>query len=196
MKAAKVITGWLIDNDAIKKEDEELYIYAVSNFVLTLIPVVSVLVFANLIGHLLEGLFMIIPFLVIRKFSGGFHFRSAVLCMVTSITVLILLLIFTVRIALLPVFDIGIVLSVISLSLNSPIDSEARRLDEEEISHFKRTAALIAVSFMIIYMILRAAFIISALQVLIGIAKSLSSGIILAALLQIPFMFKKRPLEC
>ena len=139
---------------------------------------------------------MIIPFLVIRKFSGGFHFRSAVLCMVTSITVLILLLIFTVRIALLPVFDIGIVLSVISLSLNSPIDSEARRLDEEEISHFKRTAALIAVSFMIIYMILRAAFIISALQVLIGIAKSLSSGIILAALLQIPFMFKKRPLEC
>ena len=196
MKAAKVITGWLIDNDAIKKEDEELYIYAISNFVLTLIPVVSVLVFANLIGHLLEGLLMIIPFLVIRKFSGGFHFRSAVLCMVTSITALILLLIFTVRIALLPVFDIGIVLSVISLSLNSPIDSEARRLDEEEISHFKRTAGFIAVSFMIIYMILRAAFIISALQVLIGIAKSLSSGIILAALLQIPFMFKKRPLEC
>ena len=31
-----------------------------------------------------EGLLMILPFMLIRKFSGGFHLKSSTVCLVSS----------------------------------------------------------------------------------------------------------------
>ena len=188
MNTAKRITEWLIERGAIRSEDEELYIFAICNTFLTFVPMISVMFLAYIMGSLVEGITLVIPFLTIRKFSGGFHFDSAIKCMITTVALLILLLLFTIRITLITVFDISILLAGISLSINSPIDSEARRLDEEEKAHFKKTACIISVIYISIYFTLRAVNVISGYSLPMRIAKSIASGMILGALLQLPVL--------
>ena len=190
MKIAKRITKWLIKKGAISRNDEELYVFALCNTFLTLVPLLSVLAVAYLMNSILEGISLVIPFLIIRKFSGGFHFNSAVICITVSIFLLISLLFFSIKIALLPVFDAGILLSGLSLSRNSPIDSEARMLDEEEKKHFKKATHIISIIFVTLYLSLRILSILYTMPIIIRIARSLSTGMIFAALLQIPVLIK------
>lgn len=192
MNMAKKIAGWLCRSGAIREDEEELYIFAICNTFLTLVPLVSVLLIAYMMDSLPEGLALVIPFLTIRKFSGGFHFDSAVKCMITSILLLVMLLIISLKITLLPVFDAGILLAGISVSVNSPIDSEARRLDDEEIRRFKRTAGIISLVFILIYLMMRILSAILNMPVLIRIERCLSSGMMLAAILQFPVLIRRR----
>ena len=39
----------------------------------TIIPLIMVMIIGGILGLMKNGIVMIIPFLVIRKFSGGFH---------------------------------------------------------------------------------------------------------------------------
>lgn len=190
MYAVKKITTWLIDRGAIRAEEEELYIFAICNTFLTLVPMISVFIIAYFAGSFVEGLTLVIPFLIIRKFSGGFHFNSAVKCLITTICSLILLLFLTSRITLLLVFDVNIILSAVSISINSPIDSEARRLDDSEKIHFRNVSRFISLFFLILYLELRINYVMFGMKTSIRIAKSISSGMAFAALLQIPVLIK------
>ncbi len=60
-KYAGTIITWLICQQAIQEQDRELYTYALYNMVL-----------------------LIIPFMMLRKFSGGFHAKTPLRCMAIS----------------------------------------------------------------------------------------------------------------
>ena len=71
------ISAWLIKHDAIKSEDKELYEYAIYSFFITISPLFLVILISGIMGKLFEGIVVIIPFMVLRKFSGGFHAKKA-----------------------------------------------------------------------------------------------------------------------
>ncbi|ANU54539.1 hypothetical protein ADH66_17155 [Acutalibacter muris] len=47
-------------------------------------PLGLALVISFFLNMVVEGLLLIIPFLLVRKFCGGFHFQSPVLCGILS----------------------------------------------------------------------------------------------------------------
>ena len=137
------------------------------------------IIIGSCMGKLKESIIIILPFMMIRRFSGGYHAKHLCSCLISSNCLLII----CIRIASL--IKCGLVLSIItfcaifSLITFSPIDNENRRLNACEKKHYKHITAIIALLFGIVYFIL-CIFQIDTYAVCISV------GLLLSAALQIP----------
>ena len=179
----KRITGWLIKKQIISQEDRELYEYAVFSMFITMLPLLLAIIVGALGGNIKGYILVIIPFFILRKYSGGYHAKHASVCFLESL----LLLVITVKVAdsRFSIYAIIIiaVISIVSLVINSPIDSENRRLDEYEINICKRVVRVIVFALLIICTILYYMKCENNLRYVL-------CGIILTAVMQIPEIIK------
>lgn len=181
---SKVI-GWLIQQKTIESSDRELYEYALCSFLVSNIPLVFLVIASILLGKLLEGMLIVLPFMIIRKFCGGYHAKHVYTCFILS-TGLVLSGFYIVNYLNCNYF-IMMVISGISIMFNSPIDSHNKRLDKSEIKLYKRITEMLIVSIIVLYIIL---FIIKCSYY----AKYLAMSITLIAILQVPCIVKNRVL--
>lgn len=181
---SKVI-GWLIQQKTIESSDRELYEYALYSFLVSNIPLVFLVIASILLGKLLEGMLIVLPFMIIRKFCGGYHAKHVYTCFILS-TGLVLSGFYIVNYLNCNYF-IMMVISGVSIMFNSPIDSQNKRLDKSEIKLYKRITEMLIVSIIVLYIIL---FIIKCSYY----AKYLAMSITLIAILQVPCIVKNRML--
>ena len=87
-RLAAVTAKWLLQAGAISASDVELYEYSIYGFLFTLCPLGLVLIISMFLHMVVEGILLIIPFILIRKFCGGFHFQSPAFCGIVSTLVL------------------------------------------------------------------------------------------------------------
>lgn len=157
-------------------------------FLFSLLPLVLVMLLGCASGMLLEGVLMIVPFILVRKFSGGFHLQSPGVCFVSSLMLLSAFL-FLIRLVSMKQSFILLsclaVASTLQLFFCSPIDNEARKLSEKERAAFKKVARIMSLLFLAIYIALLS-FGQSRFAVPIG------TGLILTALLQVPCFFAEK----
>lgn len=179
----KGITNWLIENDAIDSLDRELYEYAIYSMLITISPLLLVLIIGFGMGTVVEGVVFILPFMCIRKFSGGYHAKSAGVCFISSCAILVLCMWLTANLEYNSWITFITTVSVVSLCINSPMDSENKRLDDLEKKRYKKTTAFFAIIFFIGHLI-------CIFQELFWIANSLAVGIFLTASLQLPCLFQ------
>ena len=187
-KTADAIAGWLLQKGAISEEDCELYAYSAFSLILGIAPVFITLVLGSLTGMLKEGLLMIAPFIIIRKFSGGYHLKSTVTCFITSTGIIgagLLIIWISVKNTYYMPFGILSLLAAISICIFSPIDSEDRRLSEREQSVFGLIARIMILTVTGLCIVL-------ILFNLMDAAVSIETGICIVALLQIPAVIKQR----
>lgn len=178
------VTNWLIKNNAIKEKDRELYEYAIHSLWLLIAPILLAFVFGAVMGTAGKGLLVIFLFVFVRKFSGGYHAKSESNCLIGS-SILIALCVYCAK-HMHYTWGFGVVtaISVISLSVFSPIDSANRRLKEEEKMLYRKLTERIAGIFLILHVIL----------VSVGVetyAVCIGVGLIMSASLQIPCILKK-----
>ena len=86
---SKTLVKWLLKTGAISQQDADVYEYGVYSFLFSCIPFGLVLVLSIPLDMAWEGVLLIIPFFFLRKFTGGFHFQSALPCLVTSTLLLL-----------------------------------------------------------------------------------------------------------
>ena len=179
--------GWLEQEGAISGEDHTLFAYAAYSLLFGLMPIFIVMFLGIVFGMLREGLLMIIPFMLIRKFSGGYHLNSSRQCIILSCALLILALAI---VKVLLYFDsaffltILVALSVLSLCHFSPVDNDARKLSEKERRQFRRIAQFLSASMFATYTLLRTV-------ASTNYATPIGVGILLAAFLQILCFFRE-----
>ena len=128
------------------------------------------------------------PQTMIRKFSGGFHLKSSTICLVSSTLLLSLFLLIIKTLTTkenIIIFTCFVIASSIQIFLCSPIDNEARKLNEREFSVFKKGARTMSAMFLILYIVL-----LSFGQM--RFATPVGAGNILTASLQIPCFFTKK----
>ena len=134
-RMSSIIVKWLLHAGAISENDRELYEYAAYSFLFSLLPLILIMLLGCASGMLLEGVLMIVPFILVRKFSGGFHLQSPGVCFVSS---LLLLSAFLFLIRLVSMKQSFILLSCLAVASTlqlffcSPIDNEVRKLSEKE----------------------------------------------------------------
>lgn len=185
------IVKWLLRAGAISENDRELYEFAAYSFLFSLLPLVLVMLLGCASGMLVEGVLMILPFMLIRKFSGGFHLQSPGVCFVSS-TLLLSAFLFLIRLVIdeqrLIIFTCLALASTLQVFFCSPIDNEARKLSGKERAVFKKVARIMSVLFLAVYIALMS-FDQNRFAVPVG------AGIVLTALLQIPcfFTMKRHP---
>lgn len=178
------IIEWLINIQVIDREDRELYEYAVYSICITMLPLFLSIAVGALQRNIKGYVLVIIPFLFLRKFSGGYHAKNAFSCLIESI---ILLTVFAkIADSCINTFSIILasLLSIIVLVINSPIDSENRRLDDYE----KNTCRHV------VWVICGILFVIDILLYVLDYRSELRyimCGVILTAVMQIPGIIEK-----
>lgn len=186
--AAFKIVNWLLNAGAISQKDKDLYEYAAYSLLFNLLPFCIVTVLGCIIGIPSEGILMILPLVLIRNFSGGFHLKSPALCLVFSTTLLFTSLIsIKTLVAERHVFSFTVLVAsaAVQIFLCSPIESEARKLSKKEFIIFKKAAKTMSILFLMSYIIL-------SVLGLIHFSVPIGYGIILTAMLQIPCFFSKK----
>jgi len=178
-KVTKNITNWLVENGAIVDSDVELYEYAIYSMIITISPLFLVLFIGIAMGTVLEGMIMIVPFMCIRKFSGGYHAKNPSVCFINSCVILV----FCMWMATHLVYDdwtaVITTVCVLSLCWNGPMESENKQLDDCEKRKYRRITIVLSVIFYVIHWI---CVCIEMQQ----IAICLAIGICLTASLQLP----------
>lgn len=180
----RALSGWLIKHDAIEPDDRELYEYALYSFLVSVMPLAIFLIASGMIGMLTEGLLIVIPFMVTRKFSGGYHAGHAYTCMMISVGLLTSSFYIVNHAECNWIVHILMAISGLSVVVNSPIDSENKRLEEDEINQYRRTTCLLIIIIMVFY---------SALVALNQkhYAVCLAVSLVLTAVMQLPCIFQR-----
>lgn len=147
-KASTLAARWLAEEGAITQEQQAIYAYALFSLVWGLLPLIIMAALGWALGLLYEGFLLLLPYMLLRKLSGGFHFASAAVCFVFSTAILWVTLVLTdiVIQSVAPTAFAGVtVLPVLLICLCSPIDSEARRLDKKERQVFRRLSRVFSI---------------------------------------------------
>lgn len=183
---AQIVTKWLLNEGVISFKDEILYVYIIESFLFSCLPLLLVFIISIALHMVTEGIIMILPFIFIRKFSGGFHFKSQYMCFIFSSILLLSFLLLIQNILKHEnyyVCSLAVYTSVIILTLCSPIDCKERKLTQKERSLFKKVTIILSLFFLLLYSIL--IFYDEWNQ---GI--SLGLGIVIPAFLQLPCIFR------
>ncbi|MFR0866365.1 MAG: accessory gene regulator ArgB-like protein [Eubacterium sp.] len=178
-----LLSRWLIKHNAIAPSDRELYEYALYSFLLSLTPLIIFLVISGVIGMFWEGMLIVFPFMVLRKFAGGFHAKHAFVCLIVSTGLLALCLYVVAHISNKCFFDGLVAVAVINIIIHSPIDSENRRLSEtekEQYSWMTRFLVIVIMMFYVILIIVRLRY----------YASCVAISLCLSALLQLPCVLR------
>lgn len=182
------VANWLASEGNVSNDDHALYKYATYSFLFGMIPVaISVLcgIFMGIIG---ESLLLMIPFILIRKFSGGYHLESSRMCFLLSLTVIVaacgLLKWLLGHVENYIGFTSIVFLAFCSLWFFSPIDSDARKLRESERRLFRKIAQLLSSITLLIYCLLL-------INQSIHLAVPTGLGLVIAAFLQFPCLLRK-----
>lgn len=186
-KLSDGIVKWLTKEGAIAEDERNLFSYAVYSLLFGMFPVAVTIILGLLFDMPTEGFLMILPFILIRKFSGGYHLGSAKVCCVLS-TALLFAAFLLMKMFLFFHGSYALLFLVLVASLCivflSPIDSDARKLSHKEIRVFKTVARLLAVVFCVVYIVL----------VILdkeAIAIPVGVGITIVAFLQLPCIIQR-----
>ena len=181
------VVNWLIKQGVVSCKDRSLFAYAAYCILFGFAPIFIILVLGTISGMVYEGLILITPFIAIRKFSGGYHLKSAKLCFVLSVITLSLALFFVKIITERKYYvalTYAVLISVLILYNYSPIDSDARKLSSNEKRIFQKIARTISIISFGVYLFL--------FHSQNSSCSALGMGIIISALLQIPYIIENR----
>lgn len=184
---AKVVAEWLVNTGVISVTLQEVYEYGIFSLLFSLLPLMVVILLSIPLGMVMEGCIMVVPFILLRKFTGGFHFSTPLPCMILSVTLLLSALIaikYTMHYHSYFILSVLVAFSVLPIIVYSPIDSQSRKLTENEKKTFKKVAIVLSCAFVAAYFVL-------SLLSLSRFAVPIGFGIFLTALLQVPCCFSK-----
>lgn len=183
-KCAEAVSDWLINSGVIAENERELYSYASYSLFLSLSPLLLAFFFGFWMGEIEKSIVLVLPFVFIRKFCGGYHAKNEWSCLLESSLLLYLCIYISSKISYDFYLAFLTLVSMVSIIIWSPIDSENRKLEDIEKKKYKSVTVLLTGLFGILIII----FFLLGKQ---DTAICISIGIILTAGLQIPCVLKK-----
>lgn len=181
------IAKWLEMEGAVSSEDQALYAYAAYSFLFGTLPIGIVMLLGSCFGLLQEGIVLIVPFMMLRKFCGGFHLKSSGICFVATVGILTFslgLVMYIVRTEQMGLLSVLVCLSVLSLCIFSPIANQARKLSKKEWIVFGTVARVLLLIFLAIYFYL-------SFHASMRHSTAFGVGILLVGVLQVPCVLRK-----
>lgn len=149
MKICKNTISYLINTNNISKQDEDLYIYALKILLRSIANLITVIAIGLLFNMLKESIFLFTSFFVLRKFTGGLHAESYIICFCSSTILFVLGLLIVKHAGYIPCMILALIswISTILIILISPIEHPNKKLNSKETVVYKKISIIIACSF-------------------------------------------------
>ena len=148
------ITNWLLKHGAIKPDELELYNYAVFNILHTFIPLIIVVIIGFFSNLSVECLLLLAPFLLLRKYCGGFHAKTQFRCIVFTIITQVVFMLIGYSFNSPYVFLLILLISTTTICILSPLNPEKRKLTSKDIKRCKKKSIQFAFSLAFICIIM------------------------------------------
>lgn len=180
----EMVVNWMVRHNAINEKEKELYKYALHSALLLIMPLLLAGSIGYCLGNIRNGIMLVVPFMLLRKFSGGYHAKSFFHCLLESGLTLFLCIMLTTKINFDWKLSVATAIASLSLLIFSPIEHENRRLDNEERHNYKK-------------MVIRLLCIVDLLGIILFLiqqdeaAVCICIGVQMTAALQIPCIIKK-----
>lgn len=84
-KFSRKIAVWLIKSGILENDNSELYRYAIQYLLLIIIPTINFLAYCIATHNIIVGFIILFSFLLIRKYSGGYHCKSSTVFIVITV---------------------------------------------------------------------------------------------------------------
>lgn len=150
------IVDWIIGQKVISPTQRELYEYAVQCFFVTAIPFVISVLLSILLHMLAACVCFTLAFMLIRKFGGEYHAKRTWVCMISSSVAMVTGSCLAQWVVIpFAVLTPMIVAAGVEIWINSPIDSENRRLTLEEKRDCRQMVRWLSVVAFTAYVMLR-----------------------------------------
>lgn len=139
--AANNITNYLICKKVIKDDDREIYQYGFEQVFSSLLNIATMLLLGIILGKIYQSLVLILSFMALRSYSGGYHANTPLHCYLLTVMSISAALSIMKFITIDRFICLGLlVLSSVVILLLSPIGSKNKPLDEiEKIIYRKKT---------------------------------------------------------
>ena len=155
-KMTNMLTNFIIQHSDVKREDADIIAFGVKYGLITLAEILGMVVISFLMRELIPGAVILIAFISIRVYAGGYHAKTLPRCVVMSI-ILFTLIILGYKMLYLPIIVKGLIalfLGVLIL-IFSPVENDNRRLSKNEKKVFKNRALLFYSISLIIFMLIK-----------------------------------------
>ena len=148
---AEEVTVLMAANDIIKTEEIEAYTYGLELIIPKVILYAVILVVSLITDTFLMSVAFVILLMCLRRYSGGFHCKTAEICLLVSFLMYLLAIFGYEFVSFIPnmVYGISTVLSSVIVLIFSPVEDKNRPLDETE-KKLYRQKAMIALSFILV----------------------------------------------
>ena len=147
------IVNWLIEQGVIHEAEKEIYEYSTYCICISVIPLIIVAIFSIYLHGIVQYFMLIVPFKILRQYSGGYHAPKAWICMVFS-TILLVISVYFVKVIHMDL-DYYIIETIACFIIikNSPIESVNKKLSSNEKVVYHRKVIICMISFVSIQMV-------------------------------------------
>lgn len=143
-KIAEKLANNLEENQIIKHDDRELYVYGFNQGLNILLNLITTLVVGLLFRNILELAIFIAAYIPLRSFAGGYHAKTPLRCYIYSIVMLILVSVGMKHLFFVDmVYYAILVISSLIIYTLSPIEDQNKPLDKIEIKVYRKRSLLI-----------------------------------------------------
>ena len=123
-KFSRNAAAWLINIGLLNETDIDLYSYAIKNLFLIINPTIIFTIYCIASHNILLGLIEMFSFLLIRKYSGGYHCQSSTSCLILSTIMLIFMAWMSSQLRPSLIIIIILLLCDLELSIKGPVISK------------------------------------------------------------------------
>lgn len=137
------ITEYMISDNTICEDDRSLYIYAFSRIFSSLVSFIIVITIGIMTHCIKNTVIIMLTFWTMRRYSGGFHLKQPVLCMISSVFVLYGTVLISVYMDSSICYAIGFFISCIAIFFLSPVEHSNNPLNSEERNRYRKIARVL-----------------------------------------------------
>ena len=180
----KRLIDWLICCEVIDSSEIELYEYAIDCSIMNFVPLVSAIIIGGIFKNFLGGLLIVLPFMIVRKYSGVVHAKTRTRCFIYSGLIIAFANIMAIKIQNDLFCSFLLCLSTISLVLLSPVENEKKKLETFEKKVYKKRTIVWIMFFVLAYIL----FLINEYT---RLAICISIGVIICSIMQMVCIISK-----
>ena len=143
---SKKIVKILIQEKKVDNKDRDMYEYCFELLVSTIVSILSILILSLFLGEFLSSSIFLGSFILTRLCSGGYHAKSHLTCLFTTMLNYSFFLIALLTLSKININFINIsnVFSLVLLALFSPAENEYNPLSKTEKKKHKRNSVFVA----------------------------------------------------
>ena len=144
---SRKIVDWLVNNNKIGPEKEELYKYSALIAIQSSINILATLLLGFIFDAFFENICFFISFKILRKYSGGLHSSKFSTCFLISIVSNIAILIAIKMFEFYPNYYLAIIIEVVSfliVIIFAPITNKNKPITEKERRIYKLVVCVVS----------------------------------------------------